>query len=391
VSTTLAIKHMNYEAGTGVNILRHIESVFADFGIHNPSATINMVTDRDANMKSAFSGYTRINCILHLINNVLKATTRDSSNLQTIIDKCSKLVKYIKKSGSQHNMDTSLKPYVKTRFNTYFIMVRSICENWDPITTHLRNIRKLELINGLDIHLLKSIETLYEYFSMVSKVLEGSSYPTLHLVIPHVSMLETHCVPSSDDTAIIAEIKPLLSKHIKEIITPNLDIIHKIAIFLFPPANKLVLFSTNERNDIWAEVKRNMIAIEENLPAEPDISPPTHTSPLGLFCNTNNLPINTTERELEKYKMETVYFDESSFDLMQWWELHKTEYPILYTYARKVLSTPASSCASEQNFSRAGAIVSSLTTQLGKENVNDMLVVSSFSHRRPLDINGIII
>lgn len=64
-------------------------------------------------------------------------------------------------------------------------------------------------------------------------------------------------------------------------------------------------------------------------------------------------------------------------DIMKFWEDHKSIYPRLYKLFQKIVCILATSAASERAFSKAGYIFSSLRSQLGYRNLNDMAVLSS--------------
>lgn len=99
---------------------------------------IRVVTDRGSNMKAAFEHARNIFCINHLINNVIERSISESSEVNAVVTTCSKLVKYFKKSGSNSALNTTLKSYTPTRWNTVFYLLSSIQINWVDITQILQ-------------------------------------------------------------------------------------------------------------------------------------------------------------------------------------------------------------------------------------------------------------
>ena len=61
------------------------------------------------------------------------------------------------------------------------------------------------------------------------------------------------------------------------------------------------------------------------------------------------------QNELEKYLGDPCCGDgEENFNILNWWKMNCTRYPILATLVRDVLATPVSSVASESAFSTGG-------------------------------------
>ena len=65
------------------------------------------------------------------------------------------------------------------------------------------------------------------------------------------------------------------------------------------------------------------------------------------------------------------------FDVLSWWKEHSTEFPNLSLIARNILCIPASSAASERDFSTAGFVIQERRTQLNLDTVDDILFLHS--------------
>ena len=68
---------------------------------------------------------------------------------------------------------------------------------------------------------------------------------------------------------------------------------------------------------------------------------------------------------------------EENFDVLSWWKEHATRFPNVAHIARSILSIPASSAASERDFSTAGFVVSERRSQLKPATVDDILFLHS--------------
>ncbi|ROI15721.1 Zinc finger BED domain-containing protein DAYSLEEPER [Anabarilius grahami] len=65
------------------------------------------------------------------------------------------------------------------------------------------------------------------------------------------------------------------------------------------------------------------------------------------------------------------------FDVLLWWKENAKTFPNLAMIARKILSIPASSAASERDFSTAGFVIQEQRTQLKPGTVDDILFLHS--------------
>ena len=58
-----------------------------------------------------------------------------------------------------------------------------------------------------------------------------------------------------------------------------------------------------------------------------------------------------------------------------WWKTNSSQFPLMKHLARKFLSVPATSCASERAASTSGNVVSNYRTRLHPDNVNESCVL----------------
>lgn len=98
---------------------------------------------------------------------------------------------YVKNSGLNAQLNTSLKKYTATRWNSIYVMFSEIVRNFDGIYDALmekqrsvKNTNLLELITILNRDEMSKVCTFLEPFNELSKKLEGDKYETLHMVWP---------------------------------------------------------------------------------------------------------------------------------------------------------------------------------------------------------------
>ena len=76
-------------------------------------------------------------------------------------------------------------------------------------------------------------------------------------------------------------------------------------------------------------------------------------------------------------------FNQNNFDMecalmdndLLWWKTNSSQFPLMKHLARKYLSVPATSCASERAASTSGNVVTNYRTRLLPENVNESCVL----------------
>lgn len=91
---------------------------------------------------------------------------------------------------------------------------------------------------------------------------------------------------------------------------------------------------------------------------------------------TSGLTDFSVNKELEDYF--TCSFKKTDdFNILQWWKMHSNDFPKLFNVVRSILCVPASSSASEYNFSDAGNVISEKRTLLKPKTVADILFLKS--------------
>lgn len=88
---------------------------------------------------------------------------------------------------------------------------------------------------------------------------------------------------------------------------------------------------------------------------------------IGRYMNKNIL-----EFELDKES-----FMKGDFAAITFWHSRRNEFPILFKVARRIYSTPVSSCASERVFSAVKRIVNHDRTRLSSGSLEDVVFLRS--------------
>jgi hypothetical protein len=78
--------------------------------------------------------------------------------------------------------------------------------------------------------------------------------------------------------------------------------------------------------------------------------------------------------ELNKYlQVDLFSLEDESFDILDWWKIHASQYPVVACMARDLLAVPASTVASESAFSTSERIINDHRTRLARDTVEALI------------------
>lgn len=147
-------------------LVAHILNVFQQYGLTEEQVKehVYFVSDRGSNIKSGLlnNGFRRITCYAHLIHNLVCAMLEDEL-VKTIVKQCSALSAYMKNTGLNRKLNTSLKIHVQTRWNSVYAMINAILENHKDIYDLLQEKQK-----ALDEHNRKNNKKLEDILELLT-------------------------------------------------------------------------------------------------------------------------------------------------------------------------------------------------------------------------------
>lgn len=125
------------------------------------------LSDRGPNVKYGLirAGFTRLNCYAHLIHNLVTYMLAENE-VRVIIQHCAELSSYVKNSGLNMKLKTSLKRHTPTRWNSTYIMIDAIINNYQDVYELL--IVKQRLRNEARLKSYKQID--YEISDLITKL-----------------------------------------------------------------------------------------------------------------------------------------------------------------------------------------------------------------------------
>lgn len=177
-----------------------------------------------------------------------------------------------------------------------------------------------------------------------------------------------------EDSEPIRSLKTHILNGINDVWIPNLDMIHKVGLFLFPPTNQLKMFSQDEISEIHNFcIEKTMLCNNESDSIE-ETSHQHQITDDCLFSGLINESNNTTfeekiKKEISKYSNLIVDY-EQQFDVLNWWNNHQSEFKNLYKLMEKTFCVPAGSAASERTFSISGNLITEKRNRLYPNTVN---------------------
>lgn len=388
VECVLALKSMDNQRSTGQNILNKLNGIFNEFEIDIQNVVF--VTDRGSNIKAALCNLERANCMDHIINNVLQGSFENMDSIKFIITSCRKLVKFFKIANLNAELEVTLKSDNSTRWNSVYMMMDSIKRNWPKINEILINRGETNRISSIEINIINDILLVLGEFEKACTKMQGATYPTIHYVITYSNHLKSCCTTKETDSTFIREFKQYLLNGLNSKYTPNVSKYHKIGFFLFPPANKLKIFSLEEQIHIkticWREIKNNT---NENTIRTHEQLQPTFDSCFEGIVDVSSDTIETIDdkiwSEINDYASKSWPFVMDN-DILNWWSRHRCDYFHLYHMAMNVFNIPATSASAERTFSAAGFLINEKRNRLSPVRVNNILTTHTIEK-----LQGIII
>jgi hypothetical protein len=101
----------------------------------------------------------------------------------------------------------------------------------------------------------------------------------------------------------------------------------------------------------------------------------------------NNGSSSCNKSELDKFLAEEPEDDGPKFDILAWWKVNSSRFPVLACLARDVLAIPISTVASESAFSTGGRVLDDFRTSLTPFMVEALVCTQDWLRRTtPIDI-----
>ena len=148
------------------------------------------------------SKYESVSCAAHTVQLSIEDSLHDCPNIQSILHKCERIVKFFKKSTSGYNRlvdaqrqlglkELKLLQNVKTRWNSEFYMLERVYQNKNPLKLVLSNYSHLPTLSAEDWITIDELIDLLSPVEAATRMLCGSTYSTISTVIPIVQNISS--------------------------------------------------------------------------------------------------------------------------------------------------------------------------------------------------------
>jgi hypothetical protein len=346
------------------------------------------------------TGFSLINCAAHTIQLAIHDAIDNNSQLQIILAKCRAIVGHFKRSnidkakliemqGKLEIIKHKLIQEVKTRWNSTYYMLERILEQIQPVSYVVCTIDTLESLLNDDWKLVEAVIEVLAPFEWATRTLSGDKYSTLSLIIPLMANVlvklrkikSTHKEAESIRKELIKAVETRFDGLEKNKIVTNaclLDPRFKVSCFL-KTENKIEAIKNLSDELSQVCLSTQIVNLEKEVESEPRNKRMKQDDDFWEFVAEQQEEQQDKNEEsyiseLNKYLSENVV--EKGTDILKYWESNKSIYPRLFELSLKYLCIPATSCASERVFSKAGEIVSAKRASIKPKNVNNLIFLN---------------
>lgn len=343
---------------------------------------IIFITDRGSNMKKALKDFIRLNCFPHFVNNVAKESCKIDI-IKNNIAACGDLVRFMKISGHNNQLEKSLKSSSPTRFNSVLATVDSIIENWDQLEIILMQENETERLDKIDKTVLLQMKSFLQPLKQWSDFTESSHKSSLYAVWLGIDSLIKHCTVKDGDEHIITLMKTKALCYIEKRF--ELHSFHRISTFLHPNYKNLRFASESMIQCTVNETKELLQKYEDSRSIPASCSAQDRRSSGSSVDSVNSELSNylndfVDEDEVDKYQRLNFMTDMDIVPAI-WWHEKRQDFPCLSKLAIAIHGLPASSTPSERCFSVSGAIITDKRSSLDPNAIEDLLILRSGSQK----------
>ncbi|KAK3917303.1 Transposable element Hobo transposase, partial [Frankliniella fusca] len=291
-----------------------------------------------------------------MIGELKNAARRELTAMQVLrtIDKCKEAVAYLKRSGLFTRLPHAAKQEVSTRWNSYFDMLDSMCDQWEEIRAVLAEANS-KLLDGVEYEEVEALCDFLQPFQLHTDVLQSDKRPTILYVEPAVDMLQEHCRPKEGDSPGLAAVRSKAWDLLGEKVIITME--HRIAMFLWPSQKHLQGYTTASKERVCVPAVRERDAPQNRaqdqqtppVPALVPVSTSIHltgarTPPDPVASSAEPVP-KRRRKEIshnDLYRSQLAVVDEAGLlkddvqkyiemkpeeigndeDILEWWKIH---------------------------------------------------------------------
>lgn len=358
---------------------------------------VTFVSDRGPNIRYGLQerGFTLLHCYAHMLNNLTEKMLSLPVALK-ILNECNALCGYMKNTGLNSRLKTTLKAWSRSRWNGACMMFSSVLEADFNLIIDILNekqrLTKTDLVKMVTVLDKAEIKPICEFLLQIKKwsdLLEGEVEETLHFVWPAFlsiqKLLEEDMIGYDEKGTDLVELmkaegRKYLQTNMRDF-APKKS--HKYAAVLHPLMRKLPNIELNERQAVYDEIEAEISGCEDVAPIVDENENRANTTKTtkakitalsDFFEEIPEFDPNDKPSELQRYLNAPLNIDREKFNLKTWWFLNKTEFPNLTKLFCRHLAIPATSAASERSFSETGLIITNRRNALLPKTVQNLVI-----------------
>ncbi|CAN6361465.1 unnamed protein product [Urochloa humidicola] len=131
-------------------------------------------------------------------------------------------------------------------------------------------------------------------------------------------------------------------------------------------------------NDMFSAYSSCTLDFSSNCEQQSNVQTTNEDNPWADWEQHLATQRSAVKTELEVYLQDDVFPLQKNFDILQWWMMHSTKYPILSCMARDVFAAPATTVPSESAFSTGGRVISDYRSRLTSKNVEALICLQDW-------------
>lgn len=353
-----------------------VVEILMNYDIYDNIDEITFVTDRGANIVNSVDGHKHYSCINHYFNNVVKASFGPISQLKADVNR---IVKYMKCSGKNVSLSSTLNSFVKTRWNSFYLTLKSLIVVFEEIEPLINPKRKdiKRLFRTLNLRELTEICTFLEQFHLLTVELEYDTQVTAVKVLPSHEVLLKHIETQRTDHSTVHKMKLAAQKYVDD----N-DVLPKDAAvwaFFDPRFKRMQNFHYTQFTQ--ADVVRKLemqLAIDDTMNyahSNTQMEMSQHGRNKSVFDEiidtnaTGHSSVLSVSEEISLY-IKAPY--KNNLSVIEFWEQNSQQFPRLFKYFLSFAAIPGASSAVERMFSISSCILTNKRARLDS-NVLNML------------------
>jgi len=369
----------------------------------NVATKVHMgIRDNAANMVSAMriAQVDDFGCMAHTLQLVLNDALFCQTTVEKIVKKSRKIVTHFKHSEQacrhlstcQQSCDVpehQLIQDVETRWNSTYLMLQRISEQRKALSLYSVEHGSIAMLTKTELEMIDDIVSVLKPFYDATVEISHDD-ACISLVIPIVSLLSAKLQSTTERTGLSqmkAALRDAMSRRFRNVKVEE----NVIAATLLDPRFKDMYFSAQETEQAKRVILSFLHSIQSQETAtsattessRDDNRQPSTSTSSGLWDDYDNFvpdstptaatsTLPTVDVELDNYLREPRVG--RATNIYGFWNC--SQFPGLEAAARKFLSSPPTSVASEQLFSAAGQIYSDRRSSLLGENAEKLLFLA---------------